>query len=80
MDENCFCQFYSTVFRYLQHLELIKESYSDEVGKGKFQQYDYNHNDKIDFTEFESMLKNDYHSSLWMQTLGFAAQPPPEPV
>lgn len=50
------------------------------MGKGKFQQYDYNHNDKISFDEFESMLQNDCHCRLWMQTLGFASQPPPEPT
>jgi echinoderm microtubule-associated protein-like 5 len=48
------------------------------VGEAKFKQYDYNHNEKIDYDEFESMLQNDYHCRIWMETLGFAAETPPE--
>jgi hypothetical protein len=28
MDEQCFCQFYATVFNYLEQLTLIKDKYS----------------------------------------------------
>jgi len=52
MDVQCFCQFYSTVFRYLKELNLIKDEYSAEVGEAKFRQYDYNKNESIEFDEF----------------------------
>ena len=78
MDEQCFCQFYSTVFRYLRHLNVIKEDYASDVGLAKFKQYDYNHNETIEYDEFESMLQNDVHSRLWMETLGFSPETPPE--
>lgn len=76
MDEECFTQFYGTIFKYLKSLNLIREEYTPEVGNAKFKQYDYNHNEKISFDEFQSMLKNDYHCKLWMETLGFAAESP----
>ena len=49
MDVSCFCQFYSTVFRYLRELSLLTEDYSSDVGEAKFKQYDYNHNGSIEF-------------------------------
>ncbi len=44
----------------------------DENGQRKFKQYDYNKNGSISIDEFRSMLLNDYHCRLWMETLGFA--------
>jgi hypothetical protein len=74
MDEGSFDTFFSTVFNYLNFMSLIKESYNSEIGAKKFKQYDYNKNNTIGLDEFRSLLSNDFHCSLWMQTLGFAAE------
>ena len=55
-------------------MDLIKQEYDDKIGEQKFKQYDYNKNESIGLDEFRSLLVNDYHCSLWMQTLGFAAE------
>ena len=49
MDVDCFGQFYSTIFRYLKELCLIKDEYSPDIGEAKFKQYDYNHNGSIEY-------------------------------
>lgn len=72
MDEYCFNLLFGTVFRYLKYLNLIEEPFSQDVSTAKFKQYDYNKNGTIGFDEFESMLQNDFHCRLWMETLGFA--------
>jgi hypothetical protein len=59
-------------------LNLIEDSYSSDVSAAKFKQYDYNKNGTIGFDEFESMLQNDFHCRLWMETLGFAQEQPKE--
>ena len=59
-------------------MDLIQETYSQKVGEQKFKQYDFNKNGTMSLEEFRSLLNNDYHCSLWMQTLGFAAQRPIE--
>ena len=72
MNEDSFKSFFQTVFNYLHFMELINEPYNEKIGQNKFKQYDYNHNQSIDLDEFRSLLQNDYHCALWMQTLGFA--------
>lgn len=76
MTEESFNQLFSTVFRYLKSLDIIKEDYTPETGSAKFKKYDYNKNQTISFDEFESMVQNDYHLRLWMETLGFAKEMP----
>jgi hypothetical protein len=55
-------------------MDLIKEEYDDKIGEQKFKQYDYSKNESISLEEFRLLLQNDYHCSLWMQVLGFAAE------
>lgn len=54
-------------------MDLIQEKYNEKIGEQKFKQYDYNKNGTMSLDEFRSLLENDYHCSLWMQTFGFAA-------
>lgn len=49
MDEDSFTQFFGTVYRYLKFLDLIKETYSADVGAAKFKKYDFNQNKSISF-------------------------------
>ena len=74
MNRGSFKNFFASVFNYLKFMDLIKDDYDDKIGEQKFKQYDYNKNESIGLDEFRSLLENDYHSRLWMQTLGFAAE------
>ena len=76
LDQNSFDSLFNSVFSYLKFLNKIQEEYSNEIGEKKFIQYDYNKNGGISFDEFKSMLKNDYHCRLWMESLGFAEENP----
>lgn len=78
MTEDSFNMLFGTVFKYLKFLDVITEDYSPEVGIAKFKKYDFNKNGSISFDQFELMLKNDFHLRLWMETLGFAKEQPPE--
>lgn len=78
MTEDSFNLLFGTVFKYLKSLDLTREDYSSEVGSAKFRKYDYNKNNSISFDEFESMIQNDFHLRLWMETLGFAKEQPQE--
>lgn len=78
MTEDSFNLLFGTVFKYLKSLDLIREDYNNEIGSGKFKKYDYNKNNSISFDEFESMIQNDFHLKLWMETLGFAKEQPEE--
>ena len=66
MDQASFDMLFSTVYKYLKFLDKIQEDYKTEIGEKKFIQYDYNKNGSIQFDEFKSMLKNDYHCRMWM--------------
>lgn len=78
MTEESFNLLFGTVFKYLKSLDLTREDYTSEVGSAKFRKYDYNKNNSISFDEFESMIQNDFHLRLWMETLGFAKEQPQE--
>lgn len=68
------------MFRYLKEIGKIQDEYSEEIGKKKFEQYDYNKNGKIGYDEFKSMLSNDYYCRMWMEVLGFAEEKPQDRI
>ncbi len=74
MDQKSFKNFFTTVFNYLKYMDLIQKEYEEKIGEQKFKQYDYNKNGTIGLDQFRSLLENDCQCSLWMQTLGFAAE------
>lgn len=76
MDQNSFDMIYGTIYRYLKFLDKIQDKYTPEVGEKKFLQYDFNKNGSIQFDEFKSMLKSDYHCRIWMEALGFIEESP----
>ncbi len=47
MDEDSFKNFFSTVFNYLNFMNLIDQKYDEKIGNQKFKQYDYNKNEAI---------------------------------